>query len=128
MIVFFEEAVTGGCFFAVMWYTVKMTDEKMTDEKMIFKISVRGLVEFMLRSGSLELAGGRSDEASMAEGARIHRSRQKKEGAGYQAEVPLRIDLPVLASDPDLSVLRLAETTGGDEETGGNQEESVAAV
>lgn len=112
MIVFFEEAATGGCFFAVMWYTVKMTDEKM-----IFKISVRGLVEFMLRSGSLELAGGRSDEASMAEGARIHRSLQKKEGAGYQAEVPLRIDLPVLASDPDLSVLRLAETTGAAEET-----------
>ncbi|MBE6005756.1 MAG: ATP-dependent DNA helicase [Sarcina sp.] len=98
---------------------------------MIFKISVRGLVEFMLRSGSLELAGGRSDEASMAEGARIHRSLQKKEGAGYQAEVPLRIDLPVLASDPDLSVLRLAETTGADEETvtpeegDGNQEESI---
>lgn len=117
MIVFFEEAATGGCFFAVMWYTVKMTDEKMTDEKMILKISVRGLVEFMLRSGSLELAGGRSDEASMAEGARIHRSLQKKEGAGYQAEVPLRIDLPVLASDPDLSVLRLAETTGAAEES-----------
>lgn len=55
------------------------------------RISVRNLVEFVLRSGDIDTrvssAAGRE---AMLEGARIHRRIQKSMGSGYQAEVPLR--------------------------------------
>lgn len=54
-------------------------------------ISVRNLVEFLLRSGNLDnrTAGAPSD--AMLEGSRMHRQIQKSAGEGYQAEVPLKI-------------------------------------
>ena len=67
----------------------------MEKEENIIRISVRALVEFLLRRGSLDTQAGPSSEAAMLEGARIHRRLQKKEGEGYQAEVPLRMDVPV---------------------------------
>ena len=67
----------------------------MEKEENIIRISVRALVEFLLRRGSLDTQAGSSSEAAMLEGARIHRRLQKKEGEGYQAEVPLRMDVPV---------------------------------
>ncbi|MDO5133485.1 MAG: ATP-dependent DNA helicase [Eubacteriales bacterium] len=68
----------------------------MRSAGMIFRISVRSLVEFLLRSGSLRHSQSLPDaERTMREGARIHRQLQKKEGSGYQAEVPLRLDLPI---------------------------------
>ncbi len=53
------------------------------------KLSVRTLVEFVLRCGDIDAraAAGGYDRAN--EGARIHRKLQKAAGKGYQAEVPL---------------------------------------
>lgn len=60
------------------------------------KLSVRDLVEFVLRSGDLdERAMGVSEEA-MLEGARMHRKLQREAGPDYTAEVPLAIYYPIL--------------------------------
>lgn len=53
------------------------------------RISVRNLVEFLLRSGDIDRRGGRVDTDAMAEGSRAHRKIQKEGGPGYHAEVPL---------------------------------------
>lgn len=56
-------------------------------------ISVRNLVEFILRSGDIDNrkdAGG--DPDAMQEGVRIHKKIQKSMPAGYRAEVSLRED------------------------------------
>ena len=65
----------------------KKTD---TDEKII-KISVRSLVEFVLRSGDLDnrqTAAGQKH--AMEAGSRIHRKLQKSMGSNYRAEVTLK--------------------------------------
>ncbi len=64
------------------------------EKKEIIKISVRNLVEFLLREGDIDNRRGRaaSPEAMQA-GSRIHRKIQKSMGSGYQAEVPLKITL-----------------------------------
>ncbi|MEY8356381.1 ATP-dependent DNA helicase [Lachnospiraceae bacterium 54-53] len=62
-----------------------------TGEKKILKISVRNLVEFVLRSGDLDnrrTAG--AEKAAMQEGSRIHRKLQRRMGADYRAEVVLK--------------------------------------
>lgn len=54
------------------------------------KISVRALVEFLLRSGDLDnRRGGWADREAMRKGSRIHRKIQKQMGAAYQAEYAL---------------------------------------
>lgn len=53
------------------------------------RISVRNLVEFILRSGDIDNRKGAAPEHAMAEGSRIHRMIQKRMGSSYQAEVPL---------------------------------------
>ena len=59
------------------------------EEKMI-TISVRNLVEFVLRSGDLDnRRTSQADRDAMQAGSRIHRKIQKQMGAGYQAEVKL---------------------------------------
>lgn len=56
----------------------------------IVKISVRNLVEFILRSGDLDTGrGGFAEREAMAKGSRIHRKIQKQMGGAYQPEVPL---------------------------------------
>ncbi len=57
---------------------------------MQLKTSVRNLVEFLLRSGSIDNRSGTSADRAMAEGSRVHRMIQQRMGADYQAEVPLR--------------------------------------
>ncbi|MCI9077767.1 MAG: ATP-dependent DNA helicase [Lachnospiraceae bacterium] len=59
------------------------------------KISVRSLVEFILRSGSITSSSGIKDPDAMQEGVRIHKMLQRKMGAGYNAEVALSVTLPV---------------------------------
>ena len=54
------------------------------------KISVRNLVEFMLRSGDIEAGTGYTDVDTMQEGARLHRKIQKKMGSFYTPEVALQ--------------------------------------
>lgn len=62
-------------------------------EKDVVKISVRGLVEFILRSGDLDSrTGAAPDKEAMQLGSKIHRKIQKSMGAEYQAEVPLRFE------------------------------------
>ncbi|WOO35243.1 ATP-dependent DNA helicase [Anaerocolumna sp. AGMB13020] len=60
------------------------------------KISVRNLVEFIMRSGDLDnRTGGRKEAEAMQEGSRIHRKIQKQMGSNYTAEVPLSITLDI---------------------------------
>lgn len=54
------------------------------------RVSVRNLVEFILRSGDIDNRKQGSPENAMQEGSRIHRMLQKRMGAEYQAEVFLR--------------------------------------
>ena len=60
------------------------------------KISVRNLVEFMLRSGNIEAGTGYTDVDTMQEGARLHRKIQKKMGSFYTPEVPLQTEIPLI--------------------------------
>lgn len=55
------------------------------------KLSVRQLVEFILRSGNIDSRFSESFDR-MAEGSRIHRKLQKAEGAEYRAEVTLSME------------------------------------
>ncbi|MCI8485107.1 MAG: ATP-dependent DNA helicase [Lachnospiraceae bacterium] len=58
------------------------------------KISVRNLVEFILRSGDIDNRQGKAaQKEAMQEGSRIHRKIQRRMGASYQSEVPLKIEL-----------------------------------
>lgn len=59
------------------------------------KISVRNLVEFILRSGDIDNTMGRMTPDAMQEGSRIHRKIQKSMGTNYTAEVPLSLTVPV---------------------------------
>ncbi len=60
-------------------------------ERELIKISVRELVEFILRSGDIDnRTGGKKDAESMLAGARIHRKIQKSMGSDYHAEVTLK--------------------------------------
>ena len=54
------------------------------------RVSVRNLVEFILRSGDIDNRKQGSPENAMQEGSRIHRMIQKRMGSEYQAEVSLR--------------------------------------
>ena len=67
------------------------------EEKVLnIRISVRDLVEFILRSGDIDnrKGGGLGEKEAMQEGSRIHRKIQGKMGSAYRAEVPLGITLP----------------------------------
>lgn len=56
---------------------------------MDIRISVRNLVEFILRAGDIDNRRKASSDNAMAEGSRIHRMIQKRMGSEYSAEVPL---------------------------------------
>lgn len=57
---------------------------------MEIKVSVRNLVEFILRSGDIDNRRAVMSDNAMAEGSRIHRMIQRRMGADYHAEVVLR--------------------------------------
>lgn len=60
-------------------------------EKERIKISVRNLVEFILRSGNLDnRRTSAADREAMQKGSRIHRKLQKQMKPSYKAEVPLK--------------------------------------
>lgn len=61
-------------------------------EKPIVRISVRNLVEFILRNGDLVSGSGTSDREAMLKGSRLHRKIQKQMGSHYQPEVSLKKD------------------------------------
>lgn len=63
----------------------------MEQEKRQIGISVRGLVEFIMRGGDIDnrrTAGAEKD--AMQAGSRIHRKIQRRMGAEYRAEVPMK--------------------------------------
>ena len=67
----------------------------MKEELKVVRISVRNLVEFILREGSIDnRKGAGPDKDAMLMGGRIHRKIQRKMGAEYQAEVSLKIQIP----------------------------------
>jgi len=66
----------------------------MEDQRKI-RISVRALVEFILREGDIDnrTAAG-VDKEAMQMGSKIHRKIQRQMGSGYHAEVPLKTVVP----------------------------------
>lgn len=63
--------------------------EEAAVDKYEIRLSVRELVEFILRSGDIDNRRGVSPEKAMQEGSRLHRMIQRSMGEGYSAEVPL---------------------------------------
>lgn len=55
------------------------------------KLAVRELTEFLLQSGSIDNRFGGADRALL--GTKLHRKLQKEAGPGYEAEVPLSMEL-----------------------------------
>ena len=61
----------------------------------VIHVSVRGVVEFILRSGDIDNSGmAPSVEGAMQLGARFHKKIQSMRGTGYMAEVPLSLSYP----------------------------------
>ncbi len=59
-------------------------------EQPIICISVRNLVEFILRSGDIDNRIAGTDKDAMLMGGKIHRKIQRQMGAEYHAEMPLK--------------------------------------
>lgn len=65
--------------------------EPVTGQKKNIRISVRNLVEFVMRGGDLDnrrTSGAEKD--AMQAGSRIHRKIQRRMGADYRAEVAMK--------------------------------------
>ena len=64
-------------------------------EEKIIRISVRSLVEFILREGDIDnrISAGMEKDAMMM-GSRLHRKIQRRMGSDYHAEVALKIQVP----------------------------------
>ncbi|MEE1087173.1 MAG: ATP-dependent DNA helicase [Schaedlerella sp.] len=62
-------------------------------EQKIIHISVRNLVEFILREGDIDDRVARIDLDAMQQGSRLHRKIQKRRGSEYQAEVLLKTEI-----------------------------------
>lgn len=72
-----------------------MRREEIQMEEKISRISVRNLVEFILREGDIDnRKAGLPDKEAMQLGGRIHRKIQRQMGSDYYAEVPLKITVP----------------------------------
>ena len=73
--------------------TDKKKEEK-TEKRSQIRISVRNLVEFILREGDIDNRHGQSvSPEAMLAGSRMHRKIQKRKGSDYHAEVPLKLVL-----------------------------------
>lgn len=70
------------------------TDTAIVTPKGEIRVSVRNLVEFILRHGDIDNRHNGAPENAMQEGSRIHRMIQKRMGADYEAEVFLRYTYP----------------------------------
>lgn len=58
------------------------------------RVSVRGLIEFILRHGDIDNRIQAAPDHAMQEGGKIHRMIQRRMGAEYRAEVPLSYTHP----------------------------------
>ena len=61
----------------------------MESGEKVIRISVRNLVEFILKEGDIDnrITAGTAEKDAMLMGSRLHRKIQKSMGSGYQAEV-----------------------------------------
>lgn len=92
----------------------------MSEEKTQIKISVRRLVEFLLRSGDItEGMEVRDSLESMQAGSRIHKKIQKSGGVSYHAEVPLSVKVDM--GDYDLVIQGRADGIIYDEKSQSNK-------
>lgn len=66
------------------------------------RVSVRNLVEFILRTGDIDNRIGTSSDEAMQEGARLHRQLQSRAGSDYKAEVSL--NYTYVEDDVEISV------------------------
>lgn len=66
----------------------------MPDKLPVIRISVRNLVEFILRSGDIDNRIATADKDAMLLGGRIHRKIQRMMGSDYHAEVSLKYEIP----------------------------------
>ena len=65
------------------------------ERETIIRISVRSLVEFILREGDIDnRVSGSMEKDAMLLGGKIHRKIQSRMGTNYTAEVPLKIQMP----------------------------------
>ncbi|MCR5545251.1 MAG: ATP-dependent DNA helicase [Lachnospiraceae bacterium] len=65
--------------------------EEVITEKPMLHISVRNLVEFVLRSGDIDdRSSGKNQIRAMQEGTKVHKRIQNKMGTNYHPEVPLK--------------------------------------
>ena len=97
----------------------------MTD----IRISVRNLVEFIMRSGDLTISStGVRDTDAMQEGARIHRKLQKKMGAGYRSEVSLVMSVPVSRDGIDFTITLEGRADGIYEDETGQAVDEIKGV
>ena len=65
--------------------------ERIMEEKEVIRISVRSLVEFILRQGDIDnRKSGSVEREAMLMGGRIHRKIQNRMGSDYKAEVSLK--------------------------------------
>ena len=77
----------------IEYTNTKQADNEHTyveQQKGEIRISVRNLVEFILRQGDIDNRHQKGSDQAMQEGSRIHKKIQKQMGADYQAEVFLR--------------------------------------
>ena len=65
-------------------------------------VSVRNLVEFILRSGDIDNTRGYKDPDAMQEGSRIHRKIQKSMPSGYAAEVSLKTEILLFQGEEEI--------------------------
>lgn len=65
----------------------------MDKKQPVIRISVRNLVEFILRSGDIDNRIAGADKEAMLLGGKMHRKIQKQMGAGYHAEVSLKYEI-----------------------------------
>ena len=63
-------------------------------ETPVIRISVRNLVEFILRSGDIDQRIMAADKDAMLLGGKIHRKIQRQMGADYHAEIALKYEIP----------------------------------
>lgn len=68
----------------------------LKEEVKIVRISVRDLVEFVLREGDIDNRKiGMSDKDVMAMGGRLHRKIQRQMGSDYHAETAMKLQIHV---------------------------------
>ncbi|MEG7530520.1 MAG: ATP-dependent DNA helicase, partial [Hungatella sp.] len=96
-----------------------------TEEQRNIKISVRNLVEFVLRSGDLDnRKTAAAEKDAMQAGSRIHRKIQKKMGANYRAEVSLKHTV----KEPEFNLLIEGRADGILEEAAGITVDEIKGV